>query len=63
MTAITLVLTIVLRLCLMRENNRRRNLLPEEYQREAAVDESCDRVSQYSTVFYYLYDCFVFILC
>ncbi|CAF1271329.1 unnamed protein product [Rotaria sp. Silwood1] len=45
MTAGSLILTIILRICLMRENHRRKNLSPEEYAREAAVKEPCDWVS------------------
>lgn len=45
MTVISLVLTIVLRICLLKENNRRINLSPEEYRHEAAVEEACDQVS------------------
>ncbi|CAF4993933.1 unnamed protein product [Rotaria sp. Silwood1] len=40
MIAASLILTIILRICLMRENRRRTNLSPEEYQHEASVDES-----------------------
>ncbi|CAF3798290.1 unnamed protein product [Rotaria sordida] len=42
MIAASLILTIILRVCLMRENHRRTNLSPEEYEREAAVKEPCD---------------------
>ncbi|CAF4573877.1 unnamed protein product, partial [Rotaria sp. Silwood2] len=43
MIAGSLILTIILRICLLRENNRRANLSSEEYQREAAIKELCDR--------------------
>ena len=45
MIAGSLILTIILRICLLRENNRRANLSSEEYQREAAIKDPCDRIS------------------
>ena len=45
MLAVSLILTIILRICLLRENNRRTNLSSEEYQHQVAVKEPCDRVS------------------
>ena len=42
--AVTLVLTLVLRVRLARENHRRANMPPEVHQREAAIKEPCDRV-------------------
>jgi hypothetical protein len=47
MLTISLVTTIILRICLKRENHRRTYLSSEEYQCEAAVKEPCDRVSSY----------------
>ncbi|CAF4816787.1 unnamed protein product [Rotaria sp. Silwood1] len=40
--AASLIVTITLRICLMRENDRRTNLSPEEKKREAAIKEPCD---------------------
>jgi hypothetical protein len=51
MIAASLTLTIILRICLLRENNRRANLSLEEYQREAAIKEPCDWVSSYLIFF------------
>ena len=51
MIVISLILTIILRFCLLRENNRRTNLSSEEYQREAAIEEPCDRVSTHLILF------------
>jgi hypothetical protein len=45
--AASLVVTIILRFCLIKENRRRTNLSPEEYKCEAAIKEPCDRVSSY----------------
>jgi hypothetical protein len=45
--AISLVLTIILRISLMLENDRRDHLSPKEYDREAAIKEPCDWVSSY----------------
>jgi hypothetical protein len=47
--AISLVLTILLRISLVLENDRRDHLSPEEYDREAAIKEPCDWVSSYLT--------------
>ncbi|CAF1407665.1 unnamed protein product [Rotaria sordida] len=41
--AVSIVATIILWVCLMKENNRRTNLSPEEYTREATIKEPCDR--------------------
>jgi hypothetical protein len=49
LVAISLVLTIILRISLMLENVRRDHLSPEEYDREAAIKEPCDWVSSYLT--------------
>ncbi len=54
MLTISLVTTIILRIYLMKENHRRTYLSLEEYQREAAVEESCDWVSLY--LIFYIYD-------
>jgi hypothetical protein len=45
MVTVSLVTTIILRICLMRENHRRTYLSLEEYQREIGVKEPCDWVS------------------
>jgi hypothetical protein len=57
MMIISLGMAIILRICLMRENRRRKNLSPEEYQREAAVKEPCDWVSSY--LIFFIYDIIV----
>ncbi|CAF1023094.1 unnamed protein product [Rotaria sordida] len=41
--AVSMAATIILWICLMKENNRRTNLSPEEYTREATIKEPCDR--------------------
>ncbi|CAF1589990.1 unnamed protein product [Didymodactylos carnosus] len=43
MMVVSFIVTIILRICLMRENHRRTNLSLEEYAREAAIKEPCDR--------------------
>ncbi|CAF1113759.1 unnamed protein product [Rotaria sp. Silwood1] len=45
--AVSMVATIILRIYLMKENNRRTNLSSEEYTREATIKEPCDRVGSY----------------
>ncbi len=47
--AISLILTIILRILLKLENDRRDHLSPEKYEREAAIKEPCDWVSLYLT--------------
>ena len=51
MLAASLILTILLRIFLLRENHRRTNLSLAEYQHEAATNEPCDRVSLYTIFF------------
>ncbi len=43
----SLVCTIILRICLMKENYRRDHLSQENYDREASIKEPCDWVSSY----------------
>jgi hypothetical protein len=43
----SLVVTVILRICLKRENHRRDRLSSEEIACEAAIKEPCDRVSLY----------------
>jgi hypothetical protein len=42
---VALIVTVILRFCLKRENRRRVYLSRDDYDREAAVKEPCDRVS------------------
>jgi hypothetical protein len=44
--AATLIATLVLRICLARENHRREHLHGRKYKREAAVKDPCGWVSQ-----------------
>ena len=43
----SLIFTMILRICLMAENRRRDRLSKEQYDRESAVQDSCDWVSSY----------------
>ena len=43
----SLIFTIVLRICLMRENRRRDRLTEKQFEDEAAVKDPCDWVSSY----------------
>ncbi|CAF3141354.1 unnamed protein product [Rotaria sp. Silwood2] len=42
MILVSIITTIILRICLRKENNRRENLSLEQYRREASIKESCD---------------------
>ncbi len=55
--AASLILVIILRICLILENRRRNSLSLEEYDREAAIIESCDRVSSYLINLTFSYHC------
>jgi len=46
-TVMSLVFTVILRICLMVENRRRDRLSWEKYDREAAIKDPCDWVSSY----------------
>ena len=56
MLMISLISTIILRLCLMIENRRRDRLSTEQYNSEAAIDDPCDWVSAClsSSILYYV---------
>ncbi len=43
--ASALILTLILRFCLLLENRRRKHLLQDEYNREANIEEPCDWVN------------------
>ncbi len=47
MISASFILTIILRICLIRENHRRANLSLEKYKCEAAIKEPCDWASSY----------------
>ncbi len=55
--AASLVLTIILRMCLMLENRRRDHLSQEKYDHEAAIKEPCDWVSSYLIFLISFYHC------
>ncbi len=40
-----LIMTLILRFCLMMENRRREYLSHEDYNREATIEEPCDWVN------------------
>ena len=52
---ISAIITLILRYCLIRENRRRKDLSPDQYNREAGAKEPCDRVSQLKQFFAFYY--------